>query len=195
VRRRIDCPPDPPAAPSGDDAELVRRYRAGDDAAAADLYLRYARRLRTLARQYCGPAYAGRFDADDVVQSVFRAFFEGVRRETYDVPPSGELWGLLLVLAVNKVRSLVGHHRAGKRAVHRTTSIADPDALAADESAAALIRLVLDEQLAGLPESNRAVVRLRTEGYEVGEIAARTGRSRRTVERVLQDFRDRLTRT
>jgi DNA-directed RNA polymerase specialized sigma24 family protein len=52
----------------------------------------------------------------------------------------------------------------------------------------------MDEQMAALPESNRAIIRLRTEGYEVSEIAEATGRSRRTVERVLQDFRARLSR-
>ena len=133
-----------------------------------------------------------------MVQSVFRAFFHGSRRRSYDVPPDGELWGLLLVLALNKVRELMGRHRAGKRSVHQTTSVNDLDtlpALAGDESAAALLRMVFDEQLAGLPASNREIVRLRIEGYEVREIAQQTGRARRTVERVLQDFRRRLTRS
>jgi RNA polymerase sigma factor (sigma-70 family) len=164
--------------------------------AATALYLRYAARLRALAREYCAPHFAGRFDADDVVQSVFRAFFHGARRRAYVVPPGGELWGLLMVLALNKIRNLVGHHRAGKRAVHHTTSLPDLEshpALAADDSAAALLRMVMDEHLAGLPESNRAIIRLRIEGYSVGEIARTTGRSRRTVERVLQEFRTRLT--
>src|SRR5207248_5656330 len=164
---------------------------------ATSLYLRYAARLRALAREYCAPPYAGRFDADDVVQSVFRAFFHGARRRNYEVPPGGELWGLLMVLALNKIRNLIGHHRAGKRAVHQTLSVPDLDrhpALAADDSAAALLRMVMDEHLAGLPESNRAIIRLRVEGYAVGEIAEKTGRSRRTVERVLQEFRARLTR-
>jgi RNA polymerase sigma-70 factor (ECF subfamily) len=71
--------------------------------------------------------------------------------------------------------------------------VADLPILAADENAAAFLRLVLDEQLADLPESNRAIVRLRIEGYEVAEIAEQTGRSRRTVERVLQDFRNRVS--
>jgi len=52
--------------------------------------------------------------------------------------------------------------------------------------------MVLDEQMAELPESNRTMVRMRMEGYEIGEIAEQAGRSRRTVERVLRDFRDRL---
>ncbi len=191
-------PNSPPAAlAAGTDQSLLRRYQSGDEAAATDLYLRYAHRLRALARQYCTPHYAGRFDADDVVQSVFRAFFQGARRRSYEVPPEGELWGLLMVLALNKVRNLVARHRAGKRAVQHTASVADLDrhpAIAADEPAAALLRMVFEEQVAGLPESNRSIIRLRTEGYEVGEIAAITGRSRRTVERVLQEFRDRLNR-
>src|SRR5262245_23156257 len=90
-------------ADTGTDARLLHRYQSGDDTAATDLYLRYAPRLRALARQYCTPPFAGRFDADDVIQSVFRVFFHGARRKVYEVPPSGELWGLLMVLALNKV--------------------------------------------------------------------------------------------
>jgi RNA polymerase sigma-70 factor (ECF subfamily) len=186
------------SAKSSTDESLLRRYQDGDDAAATKLFMRYAPRLRALAHQYCTPSYAGRFDADDVIQSVFRVFFYGARRRIYAVPPEGELWGLLMVLALNKVRALVGHHQAGKRAVRNTASVPNLEshpALAADDSAAAFLKLVLDEQLAALPESNRAIIRLRTEGYEVAEIAARTGRSQRTVERVLQDFRARLSRS
>ncbi len=190
-----DCPP--AGATAGTDSSLLRRYQSGDEGAATDLYLRYAPRLRALARQYCTPNYASRFDADDVIQSVFRAFFQGARRQMYAVPPEGELWGLLMVLALNKVRNLVGYHQADKRAVRNTTTVPNLEshpAMAADDTAAAFLRMVMEEQMASLPESNRAIIRLRTEGYEVGEIAQQTGRSRRTVERVLQDFRARLTR-
>ncbi|MDY3551174.1 sigma-70 family RNA polymerase sigma factor [Gemmata sp. JC717] len=189
---------DPTPPPAGTDATLLHRYRTGDETAATDIYVRYAQRLRALAGQYCTPNYAGRFDADDVIQSVFRAFFHGARHRDYDVPPEGELWGLLMVLALNKIRALVGRHQADKRAVRHTASVSDLDshaALAADDSAAAFLRLVMDEQVEALPESNRTIIRLRTEGYEVGEIAQVTGRSRRTVERVLQDFRARLSRS
>jgi RNA polymerase sigma-70 factor (ECF subfamily) len=195
-----DCPPatDPPPAARRTDRTLLKRYQAGDDSAATDLYARYAPRLRALARHYCAPDFAGRFDPDDVVQSVFRAFFHGARQRSYDVPPDGELWGLLLVLALNKVRELIGRHRAGKRSVYQTTHVDDLDALPAlthDEAAAALLRMIFDEHLTDLPASNREIIRLRIEGYEVGEIAGRTGRARRTVERVLQDFRHRLTKS
>ena len=88
----------------------------------------------------------------------FARFFDGARRRVYEVPPDGELWGLLMVLALNKVRTLVGFHQAGKRAVRNTAFLPDMDAhpaLAADDSAAAFLKLVMDEQMAALPESNR----------------------------------------
>jgi RNA polymerase sigma-70 factor (ECF subfamily) len=182
--------------PEGADSVLVRRYQAGEQAAATALYLRYAHRLRALAARHCTPDYAGRFDPDDVVQSVFRTFFQGVRRQAYQVPPGGEVWGLLMVMARNKVRKLVEHHRASKRDVRQTsTANGRSEKAHKDEAGGVFLRLVLDEQMSGLPESNREIVRLRLEGHEVAEIASRTGRSRRTVERVLQDFRDRLTRS
>lgn len=190
-------PPTGESAVQRSDGSLLRRYQEGEEAAATALYQRYAARLRALAREYCASSFAGRFDADDVVQSVFRAFFQGARRQTYTVPPSGELWGLLMVLALNKIRNLVSHHRAGKRAVHQTTALSEIEsnlALASNDEAAGFLRLVLDEHLAGLPESNRCIIQLRIEGYAVAEIAGRTGRSRRTVERVLQEFRARLRR-
>src|SRR5437764_6938084 len=115
--------PRPPALCS--DGSLLRRYRDGEEEAATALYLRYARRLRALAARRTGGDLGGRFDADDVVQSVFRAFFQAVRRRAYDVPPGGEIWGLLLVLALNKIRNRVEYHRAAKRDAHQTA--ADPD--------------------------------------------------------------------
>src|SRR5262249_1176173 len=132
----------PPGVAGGTDSALLRRYQSGDDSAATDLYLRYAPRLRALARQYCTPHYSGRFDAGDVLQSVFRAFFHGARHRNYVVPPGGELWGLLMVLALNKVRTLVDHHQADKRSVRQTASVPDLDshpAMAADDSAAAFL--------------------------------------------------------
>ena len=55
--------------------------------------------------------------------------------------------------------------------------------------------MVIDEHLSDLPPGQRKMVELRIEGHEVSDIATRTERSRRTVERVLQRFRDRLAKT
>jgi RNA polymerase sigma-70 factor (ECF subfamily) len=56
-----------------------------------------------------------------------------------------------------------------------------------------VLRLLIEEVLAGLPSSHRQIIELRIEEYDVAEIAQRTQRSKRTVERVLQQFRQRLS--
>ena len=57
-----------------------------------------------------------------------------------------------------------------------------------------MLRLAVAETLERLPPSQRQVITLRLEGHEVDEISKRTGRAKRTVERVLQQFRDRMRR-
>lgn len=188
--------PDRQPLPAASDRSLLAGVRDGDQDAAAALYTRYAQRLIALARAKCGDDLAARMDAEDIVQSVFGSFFRGAAEGFYDAPTGDEIWGLLLVMALNKIRAKGGHHRAAKRDVRKTLG---GDALAAgvdppttDEAAHTLLRLVVEEVIARLPDGHREAIRLRLEGFEVGEIAAKTGRSMRTTERVLQEFRARM---
>jgi RNA polymerase sigma-70 factor, ECF subfamily len=179
------------------DGSLVRRFQSGDEDAATALYKRYARRLQRLAERNTGTGLAARFDADDVVQSVFRTFFRRVQKGFYDLPAGGELWQLLLVISLNKIRSLAIHHRAQKRDVSATVA-ADAPLLSqlagdnSDELALRSLQMVIGEVLGDLPEVQQRIIMRRIEGCQVEEIAAETGRSKRTVERVLQNFRERL---
>jgi RNA polymerase sigma-70 factor, ECF subfamily len=180
--------------PPTPDASLLRRFRGGDGDAATQLYLRYAGRLRAMAAAKTNTALAGRFDPEDVVQSVFRTFFRRAAAGQYAVPNGDELWKLLLVIGLNKVRGLAAHHRAAKRDVRQTAGgdalVAAPAATAEDDLR--VLQMTIDEVLAPLPESHREIVTLRIAGHEVGEIAARTGRAKRSVERILQEFRTGL---
>ena len=54
--------------------------------------------------------------------------------------------------------------------------------------------MLLDDILSELTSAQRSMVELRIEGHEIGIISERTERSKRTVERVLRQFRERLTR-
>jgi RNA polymerase sigma-70 factor (ECF subfamily) len=178
------------------DRSLLRRFRSGDQGAATQIYLRYAHRLRALAQVQCGKDLGQRLDADDIVQSVFRSFFRVAKDGFYDVPAGEELWKLLLVMALNKIRAQGAYHRAAKRDVRQT---AGGDHLETatprhDDEAFAVLQLVVAESLQHLPEVSRTIVELRIEGYEVAEIAKKTRRSKRTVERNLQDYRAALTK-
>jgi DNA-directed RNA polymerase specialized sigma24 family protein len=96
------------------------------------------------------------------------------------------------VLALNKIRSQVEFHQAAKRSVRRTTRPDDFDARPGGDDAEGVLQAMIDDMLSRLADPDREVIRLRVEGHEVKEIAGRTGRSQRSVERVLQDFRDRF---
>ena len=97
----------------------------------------------------------------------------------------------------DKVRAHGAYHRAAKRDVRKTAAgPAFDNAIDAhagrDESALVILQLVVEEFLETLPPAHRQMVELRIEGYEVAEIAENVQRSKRSVERVLQDFRARL---
>lgn len=179
------------------DGSLLRRFQAGEQDAATALFRRYAERIENLARRNMAADLEVRFDADDVVQSVFRTFFRRVQTGYYNLPDGEELWRLLLVLALNKVRALAVHHRALKRNVGATI-VQEPQVLsqhatkASDDLALLSLQLVVADLLDGMPAVQQEIIAKRIDGCQVEEIAAHTGRSKRTVERVLQSFRQRL---
>ncbi|MCA9197207.1 MAG: sigma-70 family RNA polymerase sigma factor [Planctomycetales bacterium] len=176
------------------DRSLLRRFQAGEHDAATQLYLRYASRLLALADSHTSKALAARFDAEDVVQSVFRTFFRRASAGLYEVPPGDELWQLFLVIALNKVRSLSTYHHAQKRSAAKTTLTEDIacHSLAADQQPALILKMVIEETIRQLPETEQHMIHLRIEGFDVQQIADQTKRSKRTVERVLQRFRHEL---
>ncbi len=192
---QAETPPADPGGPS--DHSLLRRYRRGSQDAATQLYLRYARRLRGLARAQLAPALAGRVDLDDVVQSVFGSFFRRADSGLYDVPVGEELWRLFLVLALNKIRNQAAFHRAARRSVTRTVGLDESTAAeevgdGGDAASFAQLSVSIGDALERLPAVQREMVELRVEGFEVAEIAAKTGRSKRTTERLLQEAREHL---
>jgi RNA polymerase sigma-70 factor (ECF subfamily) len=194
----VDTEANPISAERSDDS-LLRRFRSGDEDAATALYRRYARRLLALAESKTSTEFATRFDAEDVVQSVFRSFFRRARDGYYQVPDSGELWQLLLVLSLNKIRRLAIHHRAQKRDVRAT--ILDeilPEhpthEHSEDDVAFGVLKMVVEDTISELTATQQSIVRDRIEGFEVSEIAERVNRSKRTVERTLQQFRQQLAR-
>lgn len=191
-------PDDEPSVTGRTDRSLLRRFQEGEQDAATALYIRYARRLHALAQKQTGQNLAARFDPDDVVQSVFRTFFRRAAEGCYEVPIGEELWQLLLVLALNKIRALAVFHRAQKRDAGRTLStekhaevvagVSGDDAVAYDT-----LKMVIDELVTKLPPPQDQIIQLRIEGHEVSEIAKLTQRSKRTVERTLQHFRQQLS--
>ena len=177
------------------DTSLLRRFRLGSEDAAAELYRRYAPRLRRLARRQCSSILAQRVDADDIIQSVFCAFFQAARKGYYDVPDGEDLWKLLLVIALNKVRSKKTYHQAAKRDLRQTISTQGLKSWQnAENLTRQLLRIAFDDAVLQLGGPEREMVKLLMEGRHVADIAAKVGRSKRTVERNLQTVRQKLKR-
>ncbi len=176
------------------DASLIVRYQSGEDDAATALYTRYAARLLEFSDRATGDYLLSRIDAEDIVQSVFRTFFRRVSDGQYLTPDGEELWKLLLVISLNKVRDASDFHRAKKRDVSQTKPLGSHESTGSIEPSVVL-RMTIEDMLVSLPEAHREIVRDRIDGYEVAEISARTSTSRRSVERILQSFRNRLRNT
>lgn len=168
-------------------AELLERYRSGDESAATPLFVRYVERLTAMVRAQMSPSLRRRIDPDDAVQSAYRSFFVRARDGQFTLQRSGELWKLLVTITLNKLRRQIAHHQAQKRGVQRDRAFVDiarhPSPLeaiaAADELTAFMAKLnPLQRQVLQM--------RLQEERWEV--IAHATGRSPRTVRRVLGEI-------
>jgi RNA polymerase sigma-70 factor (ECF subfamily) len=184
-------------------AELVDRWRGGDENAAGALLDLYAERLVALARSRLPAPLASRLDAEDVVQSVWRTFFDGAREGRFNLERSGDLWRLLAALAVQKTERMVEWHQRERRDVGREQPLGANErsgemivALAGEptpDEAAALADEV-EHLMRRLNPPQRQMLELRLQGYLLDEIAELTRRSQRTVRRLIDDVRRYLER-
>jgi RNA polymerase sigma-70 factor (ECF subfamily) len=189
---RDGAPGDPDAV---SDAQLLQEIHDGEELAAEELFHRYSPRLVVFVRKRWPAALASRLDPEDVVQSAFHTFFRHASQGMYEVAKDADLWNLLMVICLNKIRVQYARHCAARRDARRTQSAngdwlkalwSDPDAT---------LDLTVREAVERLPADHRRVAELRLQGYEVASIAELIGRSRRSVERLLQECRQRLLQT
>ncbi len=172
-------------------AELLARYAGEhDEAAAEEMFRRYAARLTALARSRLSRALAARVDPEDVVQSAYRSFFRLADGGDVLLCASGDLWRLLVRITLRKVCRSARRHRADCRSVEREEHHPDEreGAVPSREPTPAEAAALVDEVrglLAPLGTVQRRVVEMRLQGHEVEDIATAVGRSTRTVRRIL----------
>lgn len=171
------------------DSELLHRIRSGDEDAALEIVNRHSPRLLRAAKSRISSMFSSRFDPEDIVQSTFRSFFRRAQGGGYEAPQAGDLFNLLIVIAMRKVRARVVEHQAACRDVRRNSDSLEGVAHQGNDADLLDLLVTIEEVCQGLGESHRRIVMLRLEGYSVEEIAERSDRSRRTVERALHEFR------
>jgi RNA polymerase sigma-70 factor (ECF subfamily) len=173
---------------------LLRRFRAGDEQAAVEIFDRYTLRLMAIARQRISAQLARRIDPEDVVQSVYRSFFRQARSSTVE-PEVGRLWNLLAGITVKKVLGQVEFHTAGKRTMRAEQPMPAGSAVFAmseefidrepSPAEAAALNDEVERLLSSCDAEERQIWELRLQGEDLEAIAVRVKKSTRTVRRVL----------
>ena len=195
-----------------DFASLIRRVRAGDEQAAAELVRRYEPAIRRAARVRMVDTRLNRlFDSMDICQSVLGSFFVRTALGQFELETPDQLLKLLATMARNKLANQVKVHGTGKRdfrraegdegrpgedepAPRRLENLAGPGATPSSEVA---VRDLLDEARRRLSADELQLLDRRQQGREWKEIAAELGstpdalrqRLTRAVDRIAQELR------
>src|SRR3954465_727650 len=109
-------------------ARLMARLRSGEDAAAREVFERFAGRLVALARGRFNRLLARKVDPEDVVQSAFKSFFVRHREGKLEVGDCGGLWNLLTLITLRKCADRAEYFLAERRdAAREVTGSASGD--------------------------------------------------------------------
>ena len=105
------------------DHSMLQRFRRGQNGVAPLLFLRYAKRVRgagvrPILARVGGPARPRRHRPVGL-PDLLPAKCTG----QYDVPEGEEIWKLLLVIALHKIRDAGDYHRAARRDVGRRPGV------------------------------------------------------------------------
>jgi RNA polymerase sigma factor (sigma-70 family) len=179
------------------DRSLVNLWRAGDQAAAQELFNRYLEKLVGLARQRISQRLASRVDPEDVVQSVFRTFFQRAKQGQFTIEHEDDLCKLLVRITLHKTLRQVEFHRAAKRNPSVETGQAGETQdrlieLLDDEPTPEAANIFLDQLehfLSQLKPLERQTLELRMQGYSTEEIAEKLGTYDRKIRRIMERIR------
>jgi RNA polymerase sigma-70 factor (ECF subfamily) len=181
--------------------DLIRRVRAGDDEAAAELVRRYEPTIRRVARVRLADTRLRRvLDSMDICQSVFGSFFVRTALGQYDLDTPEQLLGLLIRMSQNKVLAHVRDSGAARRDYRRVREVSAEGRLlaSADPSPSQQVSAqeLLREFRRRLSEEERQLAEQRADGRDWAAIAAERGASpealrkqlARAVARVAQEL-------
>jgi len=183
-------------------AQFLARLHNQDDAAAQELFVRFAHQLIALALRHIDAGLRHKVDPEDVVQSVYKSFFVRYGAGNLDVVNWNSLWGLLTLITVRKCAERAAYHHAECRDAAREVSPRGEEAAPWPEPfgreptplETAVLSETVGQLLSSLDEEERPVLELSLQGYTTREISERLGRAERTVRLLREGVRHRLER-
>jgi RNA polymerase sigma-70 factor (ECF subfamily) len=157
--------------------DLIRRVRAGNEEAAADLVRRYEPAIRRVVRVHLrDPRLRRVLDSMDVCQSVLATFFVRANLGQYELDSPESLLKLLATIARNKLSNQANRQQAARRDLRRDQVLRDRDALLEDPRSGpgqqAAARELLEKVRERLSEDERRLAEQRARGDSWAEIAA-----------------------
>jgi RNA polymerase sigma-70 factor (ECF subfamily) len=179
--------------------DLIRRVRAGDEAAAAQLVRQYEPVIRRVVRIQLRDSRLRRLlDSMDICQSVLGSFFVRAALGQYELSTPQELLKLLSRIAQHKLADQVKQHQRECRDVRRVES-GSPDergiaAVASSPSEQVANQELLDEFRKRLSDDERHLAEQRALGRSWAEIAAAAGGSPEGLRKKLGRALDRIGR-
>jgi RNA polymerase sigma-70 factor (ECF subfamily) len=174
-----------------DEAEAIRRFQAGDEAAARALFQRHAPGLRAHALRKMPAHLAHKFDSSDVLQETYLVAFQKV--EEFEASDGAAFFAWLRTILEFKVREFIRHHLGtAKRDAARERKIdpvaldvACPELTPASRAISTEERAALWHMIEELPEDYRSVLRMVHERHlTLAEIAQRMRRSPEAVRKL-----------
>ena len=184
--------------------DVMTRLRAGDQAAAREIFQRFVGDLIRLARRQFDATLRRKVDPEDAVQSAYKSFFLRYGEGKLEVNDWNNLWGLLTIITLRKCLDRVKYHRAGRRNVQREAAAqsgtlgTEPwwEAVAREPTPeeAAVLAETVEQLLRSLEEEERPVLEMSLQGFTTQEISERLGWPERTVRRLREHIRKHLER-
>jgi RNA polymerase sigma-70 factor (ECF subfamily) len=160
--------------------ELIRRVRAGDEDAAAELVRHYEPAIRRAVRFRLGDTRLRRTcDSMDICQAVLGSFFVRAASGQYELSTPEQLLKLLATMARNKLVKQVHRQRADCRDHRRLAPgpVEEHALTAADPTPSRQVaaRELLAEAHKRLSEEERRLVEMRNQGRDWADIARELG--------------------
>ncbi|CAN5529860.1 hypothetical protein BH11PLA2_BH11PLA2_50320 [soil metagenome] len=189
------------AAAGTEFADLLTKAGQGDIAAQHALVKQYEPKVRMVARVLLGPALRPYLESGDLTQSVHKSIIVGLRENKFEIAGPDQLIGLALTVLRRKAakhwRHLQRQQRlSGDKSLRSTDGLTDVlTALSSggqDPAAEAQFRDQLEALCEHLDDTEKRVIDLRLEGYNLAEIADMTGVNRVALRVRMTRLRQRL---
>ena len=185
-------------SPDDSFVDLMRRVRAKDGQAAADLIRLYEPAVRRVVRiQMRDPRLRRTLDSMDICQSIFGSFFVRVTLGQYELNSPDDLRKLLAVMARNKVVTQARRPHVQRRQERQldngdSGAVGMPASPEPGPSRQAEARDLLEQVRGRLTEEERWLADQRAGGRPWAEIAAERNGSAEALRKKLERALDRV---